>query len=215
MLSYYTHLDTVVDDDLLEEFLSQVRSLGEIANSLGKAKEHTALNFSQDLKRIGEIFFNQFFPEDIQDYLRYANQSFLFLHVAPRLGNIPWELLYNTDHFLAERFYIAKNTSAYWAKSASVFKERLRMLIIANPTDDLPWAREEGEKLFEALNSEMNIDFFEIQILSGQRINKIELLHNIKECDIIHYTGHTYVHTDPQESGWLFSRWEGFTGSGN
>ena len=205
MFSYYTHLNTVVDDDLIEEFLSQISGLGEIANSLGKAKEHTLLNFSQDLKRVGEIFFNQFFPEEIQEYLRYASQSFLFLHVAPRLANIPWELLYNTDHFLAERFYIAKNISAYWTKAASVFKEHLRMLIIADPTEDLEWAREEGEKLFEALNSEMNAEFFEVQILSGKRINKIELLHDIKECDIIHYAGHTYVHTDPQESGWLLA----------
>ena len=205
MLSYYKHLHSVVDDDLIEEFLSQVEGLGEISNSLGKAKEHSVLDLSQDIKRIGEIFFNQFFPEDIQEYLRYAKQSFLFLHVAPSLGNLSWELLYNTDHFLAERFYIAKDTSLYWAKAASAFKEHLRMLIIADPREDLPWAREEGEKLFDTLNSEMNIDFFEVRILSGQRINKIELLHEIKECDIIHYTGHTYVHPNPHESGWLLA----------
>ena len=204
-LSYHKHLSSIVDDDLIEEFLFQVNGIGEVGNSLGEAKEQSMLSLLEDLKNAGATFFKQFFPEEIQEYLRHAKESFLFLHLVPALGNIPYELLYDTDHFLCERFYIAKSASPYWSKVRSLFKKHFCILIIADPTEDLPWAREEGQKLFDTLNSEMNIDFIEVQILSGKKINKVELLHEIKKYDIIHYTGHTYIDSDPHESGWLLS----------
>ncbi len=205
MASHYAHLSTTVDDDLIQEFLTEMESLGHLIKNIDNVRKESPKDLLQNMKQIGETFFSQFFPEEIQRGLWEANESFLFLHVSPNLASIPWELLYNRDHFLASRFYLARTNSSYWHKTSVIRKESLRILIVTDPTGDLEWARREGEMLYDALHSELKSNRINVHILGGKRVTKLELLHAIKECDIIHYAGHTYEDPDPNESGWLLA----------
>ena len=214
-----THLQTRVDDDLIQEFLQETERLSHISNSFeaqggaGRPPERGAggdfgpasLDISGELRRIGETFFLQFFPEQIQERLRAARASFLFLHVDHRLRNIPWEILHTGQCFLADKFFLGKNIAGYWRDTGRSERDQLRMLIIADPTEDLDWARQEGEGLFESLNAEVSPDRLDVQFLSGRRITKLSLLNAIKDRDIIHYAGHMYYSKDQQESGWLLA----------
>ncbi|MBI3394747.1 MAG: hypothetical protein HY042_02820 [Spirochaetia bacterium] len=85
-----THLQTVVDADLIDEFLAEIEKLSRISNSLS---DRVPIDIPAQMKRVGETFFLQFFPEPIQDRIRSSDQGFLFLHVDHRLRTIPWELL--------------------------------------------------------------------------------------------------------------------------
>ncbi len=199
-----THLQSVVDDDLIQEFLVEVQKLSRFSNSLGDS-ERAAVDIPGMLRKIGETFFLQFFPEQIQERLRTADQSFLFLHVDHRLRSVPWELLHDGRHFLAEHFYMGKNVSGFWRDTARPERERLRVLIVADPTEDLEWARAEGEALFESLNAEMAADRIDVQILSGRSITKLGLLNALKDRDLVHYAGHLHFSPDARESGWLLS----------
>ena len=120
-----------------------------------------------------------------------------------RLRNIPWELLYDGSHFLVDKLFIGKNISGYWRDMLRPERDRLRVLIVADPTEDLEWARMEGEGLFESLNAELSADRLDVQFMAGRRITKLNLLNAVKDRDIIHYSGHLYYSHDQQESGWL------------
>ncbi len=200
-----THLQTVVDDDLISEFLIEVERIARIATGYSGPDQAAPVGISGELRRIGETFFLQFFPEAIQKRLRDNEHGFLFLHVDHSLRNIPWELLHDGNCFLADKFYIGKNVSGYWRDTVRAERDRLRVLIIADPTEDLEWARLEGEGLFDSLNAEISPDLLDVHFLAGSRITKLGLLNAIKDRDIIHYTGHLYYDANQQESGWLLA----------
>ncbi len=201
-----THLQTIVDDDLIQEFLSEIERISRISNSMSDEEAAPVpVSVSGDLRRIGETFFLQFFPEQIQERLRNTERGFLFLHVDSRLRNIPWELLHDGNCFLADKFFMGKNISGYWRDINRAERERLRVLIIADPTEDLEWARLEGEGLFETLNAEVSADRLDVQFMSGRRLTKLNLLGALKGMDIIHYSGHLFYSNEQQESGWLLS----------
>ena len=201
-----THLQTIVDDDLIEEFLGEIERLSRISNSLSThSAESPPVDVADELRRVGETFFLQFFPEQIQTRLIDMEDGFLFLHVDHRLRRIPWELLYAGRCHLAQKFYMGKNVSGVWKDIERPLRDRLRVLIIADPTEDLEWARREGEGLFESLNAEQSADRVDVQLMSGRRITKLGLLNAIKERDIIHFCGHLFHGPQPQESGWLLS----------
>lgn len=199
-----THLQTIVDDDMVEEFLSEIERFGRISSNVIDER-HTNINLSTELRRIGETFFLQFFPESIQKKLRHSMGGFLFLHVDQSLKNIPFELLHDGNCFLADKFFIGKNISGIWTETSRPEREKLKVLIVADPTEDLEWARKEGEGLFESLNAEVSADLIDLEFLSGGRINKLNLLNAMKEKDIIHYAGHLLYSSDQQESGWLLA----------
>ncbi len=184
------HLNSLVDDNLIEEFLSEVERLKRISHRILSPNSFFDIDIIQELQYLGETFFDQFFPAAIRNLLRSLSHSFLFFHVDHNLRNIPWELLHDGSDFLANRFYIAKSIAGAWQKRIFPAKERLRMLIIANPTEDLPWAQAEGECLYEVLSEEVHNEHLDIQLLTGRRINKLKLLNAITSCDLVHYAGH-------------------------
>ncbi len=201
-----THLQTIVDDDLIEEFLGELERLSRISNSLTIHTTRAApVDVADELRRVGETFFLQFFPEPLQDRLTHMESGFLFLHVDHRLRRIPWELLHDGRTHLAQKFFMGKNVSGVWKDIERPIRDRLRVLIIADPTEDLEWARREGEGLFESLNAEQSADRVDVQLLSGRRITKLGLLNAIKDRDIIHFCGHLFHGNQPQESGWLLA----------
>lgn len=84
-------------------------------------------------------------------------------------------------------------------------KRKLRMLIIADPTEDLEWAQKEGEQLFRVLSEKVPSSRLEIEFIGGRQVTKLKLLSLIKGKNIIHYSGHLFFSDDPLENGWLIS----------
>lgn len=198
-----THLKSIVDEDLIGEFLQEVERLSRISNSISEYGGAPSVDVSGELRKIGETVFQQIFPEMLQDRLRNQPRGYLFLHVDHALRNIPWELLHDGTCFLADKFAIGKNVASHWTDMGNLEKERLRVLIIADPTEDLEWARIEGEGLYDSLNTEIGPDLIDVQFMVGKRITKLNLLSALKDRDVIHYAGHVYTEDDPRESGWL------------
>ncbi|MCB1175799.1 MAG: CHAT domain-containing protein, partial [Leptospiraceae bacterium] len=74
----------------------------------------------------------------------------------------------------------------------------------ADPASNLPWARQEGEELYDRLLSHVSSERLVVQYLAGQRASKLRLLDEIRQSHIIHYAGHAWL--DPHsitESGWV------------
>ncbi|MCB1171376.1 MAG: hypothetical protein KDK25_13610, partial [Leptospiraceae bacterium] len=146
-----THLHTRVDEDLLREFLSELERIAYLSNQMEEGGLALELNLARRLRSAGQTFFDQFFPAQIQEKLRSSEGGFLFFHVDQSLASLPWELLYEGTCFLADKFSIGKNIAGFWSESLRAERDRLRVLIIADPTEDLDWARREGEGLLESL----------------------------------------------------------------
>lgn len=201
-----THLQRPIDEDLIREFLSELEKYYRISNSINEGQRSLfSLDILSELRKIGEMFFRQFFPEEIQERLCELREGYLFFHTAHPLRHIPMELIHDGNSFLLDKFFIGKNSAGSWKHTEFKEMDRLRVLIIADPTEDLEWARREGETLFESLNAELSADRLDIEFQHGHRITKLNLLNSIKNKDIIHYSGHLHYDDNPSNSGWLLS----------
>ncbi|HMW59851.1 MAG: CHAT domain-containing protein [Leptospirales bacterium] len=205
MPSRESHLHSMMDNDLIQEYLLEIERLSKIGTSLTGQERDGIFDLTGNLRRMGESFFLQFFPSAVQEMLRSAENGFLFLHTDEQLRQIPWELLHDGVCFLADKFYIGKNISGHWRDRQREERENLRVLIACDPTEDLEWARREGEGLFEALNSEVDPERLDIRFMSGRDITKLSLLDAMKDRDVVHYAGHVDPARTPGESGWPLS----------
>jgi hypothetical protein len=205
------HLQSVLDGDLIREFLGEIDRIYRISNSLQNTadKTHTEeINLLNMLRVTGETFFEQFFPEIIQRKIRLTRNIHLFFNLDPNLTHIPWEIVHDGTTFLGDNFSIGKGVSKSSQTPDFSASSCLKMLIIADPTEELEWARKEGEELFERLSERIPSEKLNVELLGGSQITKLRLLNAIKGMDIIHYCGHLhYSMENSEENGWrLFGK---------
>ncbi len=206
-------LQSVIDDDLIEEYLDELTRIAKISRSLSSLpradEENQALifqhlNLNSKLRQIGEAIFRQFFPEPLQRFLQASESEYLFFHIDPKLASIPLEILHDGSMFLWEKFYLGKSIKGgHVSFEKDAGKENLNLLIIADPTEDLEWARKEGEALFEHLSANFPEKKLNIELLGGRSITKLTLLNSLKNKDVIHYSGHLHYAENPEENGWV------------
>lgn len=203
-----SHIHSKMDTDLILEFLREVESVSRISRTFLTAsvvRSEVKPDILRDLKAIGETFFDQFFPAEIANKIRSSSDRFLHFNIDQGLKDIPWELLYDGREFLADKFFIGRTVKG----AARQFKEegtkKMKMLIIADPTEDLEWAQREGETLFQVLREKISSNNLELQFVAGRQITKLKLLSMIKGKNIIHYAGHLFFSEDALENGWLLS----------
>lgn len=90
----------------------------------------------------------------------------------------------------------------------------LRVIVVADPADDLPAAREEGEavaRLFKTFNEAWKVDNYKVEVVTligSRQATRNDVLYHLTRrgpYDILHYAGHcTYDAEDPEASGWVF-----------
>lgn len=174
-------------------------------------------DFSDAGFKLGEAFL----PPEVRDLLSLQrNRGLVVVHDAPS-SRVPWEALKvpaPTPWFPAldtamTRLYTAENLSvAKWLQSR-VANNVLEVLLVINPTGDLPGAAREGEVILKLLDGH-----------PGARIEKLEgsaATHNaVLEAfgsgrfDVIHYAGHGFFNpAHPGRSGLLCHGHVPLTGS--
>jgi CHAT domain-containing protein len=203
-----SHLQSVIDDDLILEYNSEIENLVRVSNAISQTTNKKAVlqtDILRELRILGETFFHQFFPEEIVERLRLATTKSIHFNIDPRLALIPWELLHDGNCFLADKFRIGKTIRGGFHTKPEDGREKLKMLIISDPTEDLVWAEREGEQLFRILTEKVSHSRLDIEFIGGKQVTKLKLLSLIKDKNIIHYSGHLYFSEDPLENGWLLS----------
>ena len=119
----------------------------------------------------------------------------------------PWETLTIDGRSLAcadglVRRYAAEDLSvAKWHEERRL-EPRLEMLLVVNPTEDLPGAEQEGERLLRALAGTDAV----VTPLRGGEATRARLLDEFRSgrYDVIHYAGHAYFDpASPASSGIL------------
>ena len=124
-------------------------------------------------------------------------------------SRIPWETLHlgeNGDFRPAtgpgiSRQYAAANLSvAKWVE-ARRRDEKLRMLLIVNPTGDLQGADEEGARIRELFKDNRGVLLTEVREDEATRSRLLEHFRS-GQFDVVHYAGHAFFDpTAPERSG--------------
>jgi CHAT domain-containing protein len=126
-------------------------------------------------------------------------------------SRIPWETLRIGKHVPAivrglTRQYLARDLSvAKWLEERRKDPE-LRILLVIDPTEDLPGARAEGKRLRELLGGRT---FFRLETIEGSRATKNSILDGFRSgrFDVVHYAGHGFFNPlQPGRSGLLCAR---------
>jgi TolB-like protein/ketosteroid isomerase-like protein len=203
--------ETQVDGSFLHDLAEEVMRLATPGYGGRDAGEQSAhLSFPppgaavQDLQRVGGLIFSHLLTEPARQRIRAADSSDLYLRLDEHLIHIPWELCYDGEQFLATKFRMGRQvitgSPIPGLATKHEVKERLKVLLIADPTESLPEAGYEAESLCTLLDGVAKV---EVTLLGGKQVRKIPLLAALQTHDVVHFAGHSHYDPDnPSKSGW-------------
>jgi len=175
------------------------------------------------LAEYGEKLANLVVPPGIRKLLSMMkNRHLIVVHDAPS-SRIPWETLHLREgddptwspalSSGLTRRYLAGNLSiAKWLEERRE-DAMLDVLLVYNPTQDLPGADREGKRLYDAIGSQPSV---RIRSLAGREATRARLLDEFRSgaYDVIHYAGHAFFDADvPERSGIICAGGEYLTGA--
>ncbi|CAN2047963.1 Curli production assembly/transport component CsgG [Candidatus Magnetomoraceae bacterium gMMP-1] len=159
------------------------------------------------LKEVGQVFYDELFSQNAKEKLRRTRAEYLRLHIDDQLVQIPWELLYDGEQFLCQRFNMGRLVKT--RQSVPQNRERslagpLKMLLIADPKSDLNGAYREGVQIRNYMDRHKNF----IQVSSQfDNISADSIKEKIRNYDLVHFAGHAdYNAEKPVESGWRLTK---------
>ncbi|MCX8043940.1 MAG: CHAT domain-containing protein [Desulfobacterota bacterium] len=190
---------TFSDIDVL---CQEVTSLLNRANTRGKVSKEILAK----LRDVGQVLFDTLLSAKAKEALRSAAVEDLIVYIEDTLVQIPWELLYDGEQFLCQKYNmgrIVKTRGSVAAIRQRVLARPLKMLIVADPRGDLPNAGAEGRRIREQLDQ--NPSFISANQRTGS-VSAAYLMEKIRNFDIVHYAGHAdYDTEEPSRSGWMLA----------
>jgi CHAT domain-containing protein len=135
-------------------------------------------------------------PPLVRDALAGIQDRHLVVIHDARASRVPWETLNIDGWFPAaeagvSRKYEAENlTVAKWLEERRLAPE-LRVLLVANPTLDLPGADEEGERVGALLRQAPSVRLTELR-REAATFGAVRAALRSGEFDVVHYAGHAF-----------------------
>ncbi|MCX5703318.1 MAG: CHAT domain-containing protein [Candidatus Omnitrophica bacterium] len=180
----------------------------EVVSLLNKANRK--ITAGQDLivslTKVGQLLWDNLLTRPVKERLKSSSILGLILSIDEELINIPWEFLYDGKSFLSLNFNLGRVVRTKEEISLPQyrgFSPTLKMLILANPTNDLKSAYLEGINIrnqFDRKRNNVHIDF------KSTSIDKLYVKKHFCEYDIVHFAGHCeYDPANPENSGWVLS----------
>ena len=99
-------LDSVVADSLLEKLPREAETL-QVASTEPDLPS-AACEVRNEMRRLGADLYGRFFPEPIRKYLAGSPSTYLSLQIQESLLRVPWELAFDGEDFLAEKFLVSR-----------------------------------------------------------------------------------------------------------
>lgn len=196
------YVDIKVSLEEINRLCKEVTSLLNRANKRGRVSKEIL----KQLQSAGQLLFDALLNDDAKRKLRHTKAGDLIVRIDDNLVHIPWELLFDGEQFLCQRFSMGRIVSTRQTVSESLSRnvaKPLKMLILADPRGDLPMSLEEGKKVRDELDTDPDLINAN---LKGQEITVEFVKSKLRDFDIVHYGGHAdYDPTDPSKSGWLLS----------
>ena len=167
-----------------------LRALQEGATALLRSVEHA--QFPAEARQRGSVLYRTLVPPELRAQLAQLAGPLL---VATSLYTIPWELFFDGEEFWGLRYAIGRRILMDRAVPPIVpgeVHERPRALIVgADPRGDLPFVREEVERICDALSRVADVTLVSGPLATFEAVTG----HLGQRFDLIHFCGH--VVTDP------------------
>ncbi|MCA9414363.1 MAG: CHAT domain-containing protein, partial [Candidatus Omnitrophica bacterium] len=184
-----------VDKDHLLEICDQVYSTLQ-SSSHGRSKPESTL---EDLRQEGHQLFDLLLDNETQSELLSSKAEFLLLVIDDALVGVPWELLFDGQAFLSDRFAMGRRVLTEVRSSGS---DRMRALrsepvvsVMGNGQGDLQSISQEGHGIFEALSESS------YQVEVNLESNTEDFKSALREAEIVHFCGHAeFNRKDPHRS---------------
>lgn len=180
----------------------------EVTSLLNKTNKKGSKNadLMTGLKKTGQLLWDTLLTKQVKNMLMSVKIKELVLSLDEELIDIPWEILYDGNEFFCLRFNMGRVVRT--KEKPHTFRYRsagsvLKMLILANPTNDLKSAYLEGVNIrnrFDRRRKHIRIDF------KSTDIDTLYVKKNMRDYDIVHFAGHCeYENNDPESTGWVLS----------
>lgn len=156
-------------------------------------------NQDRDAGRLFHDLSRLLLPETLREALA-ASQAPLSLLLDPALLDYPWEMLPAGEKALGLLRPISRMVLLRGSVRAAARRGR-RMLLIANPTGDLPALHEAAEDMLHTLTQHYGL--WQTRFLAGPRATRAQVLSALENTDALVYLGHaTPRATDADSGGW-------------
>ncbi len=171
-----------------------------------RASEYSA-DIDFELEKNGRYAYGHLLPARIQSVLQNSTADHLRLEIDERLIDLPWELIHDGGEFLCLRYGLGRLLMSDQEFLPVRRRPRsaidTRVLVVADPTNDLPAARLEGRRVASLLRDrcKLRVDEF---TTSG--MTKKDFLLSLRTYDLIHFAGHaSHDPRSPDESCLVFA----------
>ena len=178
--------------------------LGKLGAALAEIEQS---GFDQArLEKFGKEIAESALPASVREELgKFAGHHLTMVHDR-EASLIPWETMRLAawvpalDAGLSRRYLANDVAVARWSEQRQSAPE-LRILVVANPTGDLPGAEKEGRRVAQVASSNGGIT---VEMLEGKNATAEAVLAGLssERYDVIHYAGHAFFAKDaPGRSG--------------
>jgi O-acetyl-ADP-ribose deacetylase (regulator of RNase III) len=162
-----------------------------------------------DLDAVGAFILNRFTTSRIRGYLKDLPQaSTITLEIDDALNAIPWELMMEAIYAGEIPFRIGRNIISQQGPGGVTHPPgqdgAIKALLIGDPTDDLPQARDEVQALAQLLRADGRFSLADEDVLIGSgdcRLLRLLNLLGSGEYGLVHYSGHSVF--EDEQSAWL------------
>ncbi|MCX5885986.1 MAG: CHAT domain-containing protein [Proteobacteria bacterium] len=179
----------------------------EIEDLLGRAniRGMVSTDILRQLKDAGQLLYDELLILQAKRDLKSTQAEDLILSIDDGLVQIPWELLFDGEQFLCQRFNmgrLVRTRQRISGVSERRLEKPLKMLILTDPRGNLKDANAEGKRIREEMDK--NPSLIHANHKSGHTVVEY-VKEKIQNFDIVHYAGHAdYDQQDPSRSGWIF-----------
>ncbi|MDD5476825.1 MAG: tetratricopeptide repeat protein [Candidatus Omnitrophica bacterium] len=160
----------------------------------------------RSLQKIGRLLWDHLLSRSIKEKLKNTGSCILTLSLDEELIYIPWELVFDGVDFFCLKFSLGRLVRSKGDSTLLQYRnlsDSLRMLILANPNNDLKSAYTEGLNIknqFSHKTKKVQVDF------KSTNIDKNYVRKNLCDYDIVHFAGHCeFDRKEDQENGWVLS----------
>ena len=177
----------------------------EMVDTLNKVNRRGVISSDvlNKLREIGQSFSDEFFTLNVKEKLKNSKADHLILNLDEKLVHVPWELLYDGQQFLCQKFSMGRlvqTRQTVVERRTRVLARPLKMLVLADPGGDLKGAYDEGTFIRDTMDRENGL--INTSLRSGN-VTPDFIKNKIRNFDLVHFAGHSdYDPEHPGESGW-------------
>jgi CHAT domain len=157
------------------------------------------------LRGYAAYIFEKLLPTDIKHGLESLPESnALTIDLDEKSSPIPWELANDGIKPLHMKFNCARTLKTPETKERPGEPRQQKLVIVANPTGDLPGASSEANYIISQLMGMRQVHIARF----GQELTKRTFLDLLKgtQCTMLHYSGHSKESQESQQESYLLLR---------